>query len=172
MVTWPSGKARVCKTLIHQFKSGRHLQKIPGNFGSRDFLFLRLFPISLLALSVTYGDIFPRSGGSLSSKGEPLAKSVTLQLSRKVCRSAALSQKAALQMPFTFTPPSSENTMPERPQTLRHCSLKNYSSSEHGRSKAEAIPDRSPQNFSRIWYHTTPPWVEPETPSFTKPNFA
>ena len=26
-VTWPSGKARVCKTLIHQFKSGRHLQK-------------------------------------------------------------------------------------------------------------------------------------------------
>ncbi len=27
MVTWPSGKARVCKTLIHQFKSGRHLQK-------------------------------------------------------------------------------------------------------------------------------------------------
>ena len=121
---------------------------------------------------VTYGDIFPRSGGSLSSKGEPLAKPVTLQLSRKVCRSAALSQKAALQMPFTFTPPSSENTMPERPQTLRHCSLKNYSSSEHGRSKAEAIPDRSPQNFSRIWYHTTPPWVEPETPSFTKPNFA
>ena len=31
MVTWPSGKARVCKTLIHQFKSGRHLQKIPGS---------------------------------------------------------------------------------------------------------------------------------------------
>ena len=54
---------------------------------------------------VTYGDIFPRSGGSLSSKGEPLAKPVTLQLSRKVCRSAALSQKAALQMPFTFTTP-------------------------------------------------------------------
>ena len=25
---------------------------------------------------------------------------------------------------------------------------------------------------NRIWYHTTPPWVEPETPSFTKPNFA
>ena len=22
--------SRVCKTLIHQFKSGRHLQKIPG----------------------------------------------------------------------------------------------------------------------------------------------
>ena len=39
MVTWPRGKARVCKTLIHQFKSGRHLQKIPGSFGFRDFSF-------------------------------------------------------------------------------------------------------------------------------------
>ena len=28
MVAWPSGKAKVCKTFIHQFKSGRHLQKI------------------------------------------------------------------------------------------------------------------------------------------------
>ena len=27
MVAWPSGKAKVCKTFIHQFKSGRHLQK-------------------------------------------------------------------------------------------------------------------------------------------------
>src|SRR5699024_11813585 len=26
MVAWPSGKAKVCKTFIHQFKSGRHLQ--------------------------------------------------------------------------------------------------------------------------------------------------
>ena len=26
-VPWPSGKARVCKTLIRQFKSGRYLQK-------------------------------------------------------------------------------------------------------------------------------------------------
>ena len=26
-VAWPSGKAKVCKTFIHQFKSGRHLQK-------------------------------------------------------------------------------------------------------------------------------------------------
>ena len=25
MVPWPSGKARVCKTLIRQFKSGRYL---------------------------------------------------------------------------------------------------------------------------------------------------
>ena len=28
MVPWPSGKARVCKTLIPQFKSGRYLQEI------------------------------------------------------------------------------------------------------------------------------------------------
>ena len=27
MVTWPSGKAKVCKTLIRQFKSARHLHK-------------------------------------------------------------------------------------------------------------------------------------------------
>ena len=27
MVTWPSGKAKVCKTFIPRFKSGRHLQK-------------------------------------------------------------------------------------------------------------------------------------------------
>ena len=28
MVPWPSGKAKVCKTFIPQFKSGRYLQKI------------------------------------------------------------------------------------------------------------------------------------------------
>ena len=107
MVTWPSGKARVCKTLIHQFKSGRHLQKIPGSCGFRDFLFCTV-PRQTTRLTppfVTCGDIFPRSGGSLSSKGESPAKPVTLQLSRKVCRSAALSQKAALQMLLTITTP-------------------------------------------------------------------
>ena len=44
---------------------------------------LPLWTVGVLALSVTYGatlpllslrDIFPRSGGSLSSKGEALAK--------------------------------------------------------------------------------------------------
>ena len=33
MVPWPSGKARVCKTLIRQFKSGRYLQKRHTPFG-------------------------------------------------------------------------------------------------------------------------------------------
>ena len=40
---------------------------------------------------VTCGDIFPRSGGSLSSKGEPLAKPVTWHLSRKLYRHAKVS---------------------------------------------------------------------------------
>ncbi len=37
MVPWPSGKARVCKTLMPQFKSGRHLQKKKSK--SKDLLF-------------------------------------------------------------------------------------------------------------------------------------
>ena len=52
-------------------------------------------------------------------------------------RSAALSQKAALQMPLPITTPSRENAKPERPQTLRLCSIKNnlsaiYAQSERG----------------------------------------
>ena len=48
MVTWPSGKARVCKTLIHQFKSGRHLQKFPEAAASGIFCFAFLFPVPVL----------------------------------------------------------------------------------------------------------------------------
>ena len=44
MVTWPSGKARVCKTLIHQFKSGRHLQKFPEAAASGIFVLLFFSP--------------------------------------------------------------------------------------------------------------------------------
>ena len=36
-------------------------------------------------------DIFPRSGGSLSSKGEPLAKPHTLHFEQKLCRHAKAS---------------------------------------------------------------------------------
>ena len=39
MVTWPSGKARVCKTLIRQFKSARHLHKPVTKKMSRAFFF-------------------------------------------------------------------------------------------------------------------------------------
>ena len=39
MVTWPSGKAKVCKTFIHQFKSGRHLHKPVTKKMSQAFFF-------------------------------------------------------------------------------------------------------------------------------------
>ena len=39
MVTWPSGKAKVCKTFIHQFKSGRHLHKTVMEKMSQSFFF-------------------------------------------------------------------------------------------------------------------------------------
>ena len=40
MVTWPSGKARVCKTLIRQFKSARHLHKTVIKKMSQSFFFV------------------------------------------------------------------------------------------------------------------------------------
>ena len=40
MVTWPSGKAKVCKTFIHQFKSGRHLHKTVMKKMSQSFFFV------------------------------------------------------------------------------------------------------------------------------------
>ena len=39
--------------------------------------------------------------------------------------------------------PSRENAMPERPQTLRHCSIKNNFSAIYAQSKAERILNRS-----------------------------
>ena len=50
-------------------------------------------------------------------------RSEQTERARLLPRSAALSQKAALQMPLAFTTPPRENAMPERPQTLRHCSI-------------------------------------------------
>ena len=38
--------------------------------------------------------------------------------------------------------PTRENAMPERPQTLRHCSIKNHFSAIHAQSKAERISNR------------------------------
>ena len=46
MVTWPSGKARVCKTLIRQFKSARHLHKTV----------MRKMPQSFFVVSPKIGD--------------------------------------------------------------------------------------------------------------------
>ena len=39
-MTWPSGKAKVCKTFIHQFKSGRHLHKTVMKKMSQSFFFV------------------------------------------------------------------------------------------------------------------------------------
>ena len=50
MVTWPSGKAKVCKTFIPRFKSGRHLQINPECESIRDFYFLTIH-FSLLTKS-------------------------------------------------------------------------------------------------------------------------
>ena len=44
MVPWPSGKAKVCKTFIRQFKSGRYLQKSAS--------FDRRLPILLVTYSL------------------------------------------------------------------------------------------------------------------------
>ena len=46
MVTWPSGKAKVCKTFIHQFKSGRHLHKTVMKKLSQSFFFVVASKIS------------------------------------------------------------------------------------------------------------------------------
>ena len=49
MVTWPSGKAKVCKTFIHQFKSGRHLHKTVMKKMSQSFFFVVASKIGNLA---------------------------------------------------------------------------------------------------------------------------
>ena len=42
LVPWPSGKAKVCKTFIPQFKSGWHLQAADASGKSRAHLFFAL----------------------------------------------------------------------------------------------------------------------------------
>ena len=59
-------------------------------------------------------------------------------------RSAALSQKAALQMPFPSTTPSRENGIAERPQALRYPEIINILSAIYAQSNAERIQNRPP----------------------------
>ena len=54
MVPWPSGKARVCKTLIRQFKSGRYLQKKRTPNGVRFYFFNVCFEIRRDAMITEY----------------------------------------------------------------------------------------------------------------------
>ena len=88
--------------------------------------------------------IFPRPGGSLSSKWEPLAvhtKFISLPRplplgkvdANAVSRRRGLGRfpqrgcfrrKPALQMPLSSTTPPRENAMPDSPQAVRHCSIK------------------------------------------------
>ena len=42
MVPWPSGKAKVCKTFIPQFKSGRYLQKSASDVRSLPFFTVKI----------------------------------------------------------------------------------------------------------------------------------
>ena len=46
LVTWPSGKAKVCKTFIPRFKSGRHLQKKQAS-DDACFFCIRRFPVGV-----------------------------------------------------------------------------------------------------------------------------
>ena len=56
MVTWPSGKAKVCKTFIPRFKSGRHLQK--------SAIFERRLPICFFPIfwKTDIGDLYEKIG--------------------------------------------------------------------------------------------------------------
>ena len=53
MVPWPSGKAKVCKTFIPQFKSGWHLHKNPGYVNIQDFIFI--FSFTCIACRLVIG---------------------------------------------------------------------------------------------------------------------
>ena len=98
---------------------------------------------------------------------EPLAKPRTLRFKRKLYRYAkgpilegavaagdwgsllcrkllflpqrrAFAESGAANAVFLYDP-TRENAMPERPQTLRHCSIKNNFSAEYAQSEAERI---------------------------------
>ena len=113
-------------------------------------------PFSLTAFGrfpfLSLRDIFPRSGGNRPSRGRlcaatakfpttakavPLGKVAASEVSRrKGCSPPRhrFRRKQARQLPIAVTPPSRENAMPERPQTLRHCSIKNNFSADYGQS--------------------------------------
>ena len=51
MVPWPSGKAKVCKTFIPQFKSGRHLQKTRSTAKAVLFVFNEINPYGICEIA-------------------------------------------------------------------------------------------------------------------------
>jgi len=50
----------------------------------------------------------------------------------------AFAESGAAPVVFLYDP-TCENAMPERPQTLRHCSIKNNLSADYAQSNAERI---------------------------------
>ena len=64
---------------------------------------------------------------------------------KKLSRSAALSKKAALQMPLAFTTPPVKMRL-ERSAERDKREIKNNLSSEYAQSNAERIQNRLPQN--------------------------
>ena len=61
---------------------------------------------------------------------------------QKLSRSAALSQKAALHLPFPVATPPRENGIAERPQTLRYSEIINILSAIYAQSNAARISNR------------------------------
>ena len=69
MVPWPSGKAKVCKTFIRQFKSGRYLHvekpRFLDNFVENEVLRL-LEPV---AEQRVYTRVYLKTGNMTNSEG-------------------------------------------------------------------------------------------------------
>ena len=90
-----------------------------------------------------YGGYYPFRHRTLQASSP--SQALTRQLSQRASplpRSAALSQKAALHLPFPFTTPSRENGIAERPQTLRYSEIINILSAIYAQSNAERILNR------------------------------
>ena len=101
------------------------------NLDAKGLSAMRKIPAVLLALPV----------GELSKPEALTERAYAVALSAKVSSTAKafpprrrFRRKQARQLPFVFTTPSCENAMPERPQMLRHCSIKNNFSADYGQS--------------------------------------
>ena len=124
---------------------------------------MRRFPAVLLALPLRKD--FPRSGGRCraATKGgiwqarqglteRAHAVSPITKISDAIRNSPAKTEGVSPQRrafaesgaanAVDHYDPTCENAMPERPQTLRHCSIKNNSSSDYAQSNAERISNR------------------------------
>ena len=102
---------------------------------------MRKFPAVLLALPL--GELSPQ----VTERASPLP------------RSAALSQKAALQMPFSATPPPVKMRL-ERSAERDKREILNNNSAEYGQSAAEAIQNRPTRKLAG---YASPPFLCPQS---------